>query len=166
MKAKDIKRIELWPSAKPYFIARNGDLFNCLGKKLSKRVNGRAYPYYEIRHDGKRKKYFAHRLVADAFVAGKQNGLQVNHKDGNKRNCDASNLEWVTPSENQMHSRYVLNNEMGFTSRAILCVETGKTYPSTNIAAKELGVKSSHLCECAMHKPYRKSAYGYHWEFA
>ena len=160
-----MKKIELWPAEKPYFIARNGALFNCFGKMLKPSLGIGGYPRYTIRHGGKRKHYFAHRLVADAFVSGKQDGYQVNHKDGNKQNCDSNNLEWVTPSENQMHSRYVLNNEMGFRARPILCVETGITYPSTNIAAQELGVSSSHISECAQHKPYRKTAYGYHWEF-
>lgn len=165
MKAADVKKVVLWPAEKPYYIAKNGDLFNCLGKSLKKSIGVGGYPRYTISHGGKSKHYFAHRLVADAFVDGKQDGFQVNHKDGNKENCDYSNLEWVTPSENQMHSRYVLNNETGFVSRPILCVETGKEYPSTNLAAQELGVLSSHLSECANHKPYRKTAYGCHWEF-
>lgn len=165
MKAKDVKKIMLWPAEKPYFIAKNGCLFNCVGKMLKPNISVGGYPRYTIRRGGKRKHYFAHRLVADEFVIGKQDGFQVNHKDGNKLNCHYTNLEWVTPSENQMHSRYVLNNEMGFKTKPILCVETGKIYPSTNIAARMLGVSSSHISECANHKKHRKTAYGCHWEF-
>lgn len=165
MRNGELRKVNLYPSEKPYYIAKNGDLFNCFGKKLTANLSVGGYPRYTIRHGGIRKHYFVHRLVAEVFVAGKQDGLQVNHKDGNKLNCDYSNLEWVTPSENQMHSRYVLNNKTGFETRPIMCVETGKVYPSTNIAAQELKVNSSHLCECAQHKPYRKTAYGYHWEF-
>lgn len=43
-----------------------------------------------------------HRLVAIAFL-GEKNGLEVNHKDGNKQNNHVGNLEWVTKSENQKH---------------------------------------------------------------
>jgi hypothetical protein len=49
---------------------------------------------------GKRRKYRVHRLVAQAFVPGYFEGASVDHKDGNKLNNRADNLEWVTLSEN------------------------------------------------------------------
>jgi hypothetical protein len=41
-----------------------------------------------------------HRLVAIFFVEGYEEGLSVNHIDGNRRNNIASNLEWTTHKEN------------------------------------------------------------------
>lgn len=54
--------------------------------------------------NGKRKKVMIHRLVAAAFVPKPSGKTEVNHKDGNKFNNAADNLEWVTPSENFIHA--------------------------------------------------------------
>lgn len=53
-----------------------------------------------------------HRLVANAWVLRDQDDLHyaINHKDGNKLNNHAHNLEWVSHEENNIHaSIYGLN---------------------------------------------------------
>jgi hypothetical protein len=52
--------------------------------------------------DKKQKSFCVHRIVADAFLNG--SGSCINHKDGNKLNNDASNLEWVSYSKNIKHA--------------------------------------------------------------
>ena len=58
--------------------------------------------YYVIKL--KRKHRSIHSLVACAFVSNVDNKPQINHKDGNKLNNNADNLEWVTGSENSQHA--------------------------------------------------------------
>jgi hypothetical protein len=45
-----------------------------------------------------------HRLVAQAFLGCKEDGLVINHIDGCKTNNRISNLEYCTPSENNIHA--------------------------------------------------------------
>jgi hypothetical protein len=45
-----------------------------------------------------------HRLVAKAFCEGFEEGLTVNHIDGDKLNNSSDNLEWITQKNNIIHA--------------------------------------------------------------
>ena len=52
---------------------------------------------------GKKIDVHIHSLVAKAFVDGYGEGKTVNHINGDRTDNRASNLEWVTQSENALH---------------------------------------------------------------
>lgn len=51
----------------------------------------------------RRMDFYVHRLVAEAFVGPCPDGYQCAHLDGDPSNNAASNLQWVSPKENQSH---------------------------------------------------------------
>ena len=55
-----------------------------------------------------RKNYTLHRLIADAFLVKDCDRNVVNHKNGNRLDNRAENLEWVTTKENWVHAYTVL----------------------------------------------------------
>ena len=70
-------------------------------------ING--YAHVQLHKQGKAKCMRVHRLVAMSFLINGENKPHVNHIDGNKLNNHVSNLEWCTPSENEIHKHRVLN---------------------------------------------------------
>lgn len=69
--------------------------------RISKQYdNGRGYLNVSIPIDGKWTKKAVHRLVAQTFIPNPDNLPEANHKDGDRTNNNASNLEWCSHSYN------------------------------------------------------------------
>lgn len=96
------------PEIKDYYtINSNGKIFSDNSGEMKTR--NRAGTEYQIINfsttNGKKKTYRLHRLVMMAFEPiDNMAEMEVNHKDGNKKNNKLENLEWCTASENQQHA--------------------------------------------------------------
>lgn len=86
--------------------------------------------------------FLAHRLVAMAFIPGDWN-LQVNHKNGDRADNRAENLEWVTCSENHLHSYANLKRKKHCLTQPVIV--GGVRYESELAAAKALGVVAGSI---------------------
>lgn len=71
------------------------------GKILKPTLSNKGYYYVSL---GRKNKFLIHVLVAKTFIPNPENKKTVNHKDGNKLNCNDWNLEWATYSENNKHA--------------------------------------------------------------
>lgn len=114
--------------------------------------------YLMIRLRG--KNYYVHRLVAKAFVKNPNAYLEVNHKDENKLNNLAENLEWCTRSYNMRYNG--LMDKKGIS--VIQCDSSGveiKRYPTIAKAARENNLDASSIWQAIKGK--RNHVGGYIW---
>lgn len=102
---------------------------------VPQRINS-GYLIVHLYRGNKRTALLVHRLVAAAFVSG-DGTLTVNHKNGDKADNRAANLEWATHGENHAHAVAAgLNTQ----ARRVTDPRTGIKYPSMAQAAKRARV--------------------------
>lgn len=121
--------------------------------------------------DGVKQSIRVNRLVAETFLPNPENKEQVNHKNGVRNDNRVDNLEWVTSSENQLHSFRVLGRKptgLGTTMsdelraklkpywekaktrgcRKVQCIDTGVVYFSIAEASRRTGAIKSNISRC------------------
>lgn len=139
---------------------------------LALQVNAKGYTHVMLHKTGKSKRFYVHRLVAEAFIL-KQNGKpEVNHKNGIKHDNRAKNLEWCSRSENLKHKYDVLGwktPKRGNSKRArpVVQLKDGVVvarYACIRDAIDATGCRSiSQICQG---KPHYKTGHGYEWKYA
>lgn len=117
--------------------------------KRTKRVlkqcdNNSGYPSVCLYNENGRSPKMVHRLVAEAAVDGYEEGLVVNHKNGDKHDNRPSNLEWVTPSENEIHA-HKTGLKYGPNRIPVRVIETGEVFKSIRDCAKAIGSRDSNV---------------------
>lgn len=134
----EIREVKGYPG---YFISNTGILYSNIQSARAKREGG----LYEVKPKEHNRGYWevglfrkengvstsrdwirVHQLVAAAFIGPKPKGKEVNHKDGNKKNNRADNLEYCTRSENILHSYW----HLGRNKKVRSVIYDGKRYQS------------------------------------
>lgn len=163
--------IEVWKDIKDYegYQVSNEGNVKSLGndrtrkeKLLKPAKNKDGYLRVGLSKNNKRKFYFIHRLVAQAFSPNPDNLPEINHRDEDKTNNNVANLEWC---DHRYNNNYGTRNERVAekTSKQVLCVETGVVYPSTHQVQRELGFAQSNISS-ACNGRY-KTCGGFHWRY-
>ncbi len=137
-----MKQIEIVGYEGIYSILEDGRVLNLKKNAFLKNVETKRYCVVLLYKNGKRKMHYVHRLVANAFCKKSEGKNYVNHKDLNRNNNNASNLEWVTPKENANHyfnsnkykprkfSEHQKNEIKKRLYKNVICLETNKIYNS------------------------------------
>lgn len=88
-----------------YLIKEDGSFWMWVDREneWKQRGTSTSAKYYSSIHY-KGSSFYVHRLVYRKYVGPLLEGFEINHKDGNKKNNHVSNLEQVTPYENQIHA--------------------------------------------------------------
>lgn len=86
-----------------YLVTKDGHVYNSeSGKEVAYSENSSGYLTFGTSDvkSGLGGPQAVHRFVAETFVPNPENKHYVNHKDNDRKNNNADNLEWVTQSEN------------------------------------------------------------------
>lgn len=107
-------------------------------KPKMKTISKARYGYQRVKLClyGEAKDRLVHTLVAEAFLGKRQDGMQVNHRNGIKSDNHHSNLEWVTASENIRHAyRNGLMQSRSMTPTQKRALSISNTKVTTEIAS-------------------------------
>lgn len=83
-----------------YIIYDDGRVYSLKAKRFLKGDTSSGYLRYLLCINNKKKRFSAHRLVAEAFIPNPDNLPIVDHKDLNRFNNTVDNLQWIGYSNN------------------------------------------------------------------
>lgn len=125
----------------------------------------KGYCRVELCKDAIRKPYLVHRLVAEAFIPNPNGFPEINHKDEDKANNNAENLEWCDSKYNINYGMH--NKKLSVTKGTVVQAfdENGEMvmeFHSMSEADRQTGIPQQNISRCINGKC--KTAGGYIWK--
>lgn len=125
--------------------------------------------------DGKCHPTFVHKIVAEAFVNNPNNFTEINHKDENPYNNNASNLEYCTHLYNMRYGTRI-KRQIDSISKTVYQYTLNNVlvavWKNAFEAAEKLCISRSGICNCCKGGYNRKGKWvsvtqhkGYKWSY-
>lgn len=157
------------PNFEDYLINSDGDIYSIRSNKfLRPWLDSKGYLQVQLFKDGVKHTFKVHRLVAEVFIPNPLNLPEVNHKDENKQNPKATNLEWCTTRYNNNYGtrgdRISKSNKMSSNRNRKAIVQLDHNFNiireyDTIERVKEFGFNQPNVIAVLKHR--RKSTGGY-----
>lgn len=167
---------EQWRAVKgfegKYEVSNIGNVKSYLRNKekyMKTRIDKDGYQIVTLYANGKRKDYKLHRMVADAFIENPLNLPQVNHKDENKTNNSADNLEWCDSKYNVNygnHNYLIAKSKFKPVIQYDLKGNKIAEYESILNAELKTGISHQNISKCCLKRKHFKTAGGFVWKYA
>lgn len=146
-----------------YLISNHGRIWSFKNNKYIKTPSHKnGYLFVLLCFEGKSLYFSVSRLVAKYFVPNPNGYTEVNHRDENKKNNHADNLEWCTRKYNCNYG-----NRNANISRPVLQYDLNGNliaeYKSACEATRQTGCDQSDITRCC--QGIRKTAKGYLWRY-
>lgn len=137
-----------------YLVSDQGRVYSKIKNRIRKQVFNKANGYmmlFLVDLKGGKKCVYIHRLVAMAFVGREEGKNVVNHKDENKTNNCASNIEWCTK-----HYNNVYNGKIDVCEKPVLQFSRDgnliKKWKSAREASRILNLQYKNISACCRGK--------------
>lgn len=122
-------------------IATGKCFFEQKPRNLKPQLDGKGYPFVNLSQGGNIRPRRVHQLVCSAFLGPPPPGHEVNHVDGTRTNARLDNLEYVTPTQNQIHAIDVLRNRpLKLSLEKAAAIRAAKGRDSVYVLAERYGV--------------------------
>ena len=134
-------------------------------------IDGGGYQFVILQHNGNKKHYKVHRLVAEHFIQNPHDYKYVNHKNEIKIDNNVNNLEWCTLEYNINYGtrtqRATAKNTNGKCSKKVYQYDLNgnlvDVFPSVMEIARKFGYSPGNISMCC--RGERNIAYGYIWKY-
>lgn len=147
-----------------YEVSNKGVVKNSLKNKVLKQTKANhGYFVVSLMKNGNCKQLLVHRVVASTFLDNPCGFPCVNHKDEDKTNNSAENLEWCSYRYNNRYNNLVERNTEKKKKKILQFDKEGKLIKEWNsIEEAQKTLKIHNISYCC--KGSRLTAGGYKWE--